>query len=163
MINQNPEEKKRFLDMYWDTIKKEKDLYIFKYMWYNCIIQRFAGHLNWYVAIPCHSNLYNKNYYEFIEENIDEIQKAINNIEVHWWLTFWWEYKSISIEWYDFSFCFWFDTAHLWDAFYDRMSWRVKMWSFWEEWEYRDYNYVLSEVKRLVEQIDKIDRDFILK
>lgn len=129
-----------FKKKYRDIIKSESDIYIFKYKWYDCCIYRVMGHLNGYVAPKT--------------KNINK-----DSLSVHGWITLNWK-LSLSVEWYDFSYCLWFDTAHYMDAFYDEQAWYAFMFG---EGTYKDYKYVLAEVKSLVEQIKSIEDSILSK
>lgn len=156
MIFSTEDKIKEFKAKFWKIIDKEKNVYIFKYRWFDCAILRYTWYLNWYVALPKDHLLYwfSYNNYDYDEEihNDSYIRKvkALDKIDVHWWLTFSWELDSIDIEWYDFTFCYWFDTCHAWDASYDSSIWYVRL----SEWDiYRDYEYVLQNVKNMADAL----------
>lgn len=139
----------KFRSLYWDIVKKEKNIYIFKYKWLDCAILRHMWHLNWYVAVPeWHTFRWMSYFYSSRDDKwLSEEAKYINGIKVHWWLTFGGALRLYA-EWYNFTYCFGFDTGHARDCFSD---WRYA--NCPDDWEYRDYNYVRSEVESLAEQI----------
>ena len=90
------QKKKEFLLKYGETIKNEKDTYIFTHAGMNCLVMRHEGHLNGYVNIPADHLLYEQGYGDWIDEDntkkytaeYSKVQKALKSISVHWWLTF---------------------------------------------------------------------------
>lgn len=154
------QKKKKFLLKYGDIIKNEKDTYVFTHAWLNCLVQRHMWHLNWYVNIPAGHLLYEQWYGDRIDsedeskfsEQYLKAQSALRSISVHWWLTFADHQGWVDIEWKEYDYLLWFDTAHFNDAFISS-SWHI----FYREWsEYRDAEYVIAETKRLAEQIAEI-------
>jgi len=143
-----------------EIMKNEKDLYIWKDWEFICVISRHRWHLNWYVWVNKQHPLYEKNYSFYIykedrknyKEDFLKIVDYIDNIEIHWWLTFSdrADFKT-NIEWYNFQeyWFFGFDTAHFLDNYIDELSWYN---SINEEWIYKDYKYVKKEVDSLVKQ-----------
>ena len=137
--------------------RKEPNICLFKHYWLNCIIQRTGWHLNWYVSVPKGHPLYWKKYYYSLDEDENnykdeflKIANFMNNICVHWWLTFAGDASDmwLEIDWYDWLF--WFDTAHPRDAYYSDgyLSYR--------EWDtYKDIEYVKKETRDLAYQISQ--------
>lgn len=141
-------DKEEFLKLYWDTIKQENDIYFFKIDGFDCCIKRCMGHLNWYVWVNEDSPFYGLNYSTYYTPTKEE--EYINNIKVHWGLTYAWPLKA-SAEWYDFSRCLGFDTAHLWDLFIND-DWTISSYAVPGS-TYKDYNYVRNEVEKLATQL----------
>lgn len=147
-----------FKKLYWEKIKKEKDIYLFKSNWFDCLIYRVRGHLNWYVWIPKDHLLYEKWYGERVcdddrkkyTEDYLKVQDALASISVHWGLTYAWHQHFIIAEGYDFDYVIGFDTAHSGDAHYDGESKFI----FFMEWDvYRDASYVETELEGLTKQL----------
>jgi len=120
---------------------KEKNFYQFNYKWLTCFIIRHMWHLNWYVWLTNSNKNYNKDFQE-IEKDID----------IHWWLNFSW---TLSKLWYDIKdyehlSLLWFDCWHAWDAFIYPDYQAEEMFL---AWEYKDYNFVLKEVRKLADQL----------
>lgn len=145
------EKREKFNKKYGSIINKEQNVKAFKYKWFDCVLLRVLWHINWYVGIPNDHPFYGMNYYYSNWDNrlLWEKENYINQLHVHWWLTYANNLKLVEIDWYDFSWCFWFDTAHGWDAF---DGWSFIMYDEWRD-EYRTQEYVENEVKELVDQI----------
>ena len=155
------QKKKEFLLKYGETIKNEKDTYIFTHAGMNCLVMRHEGHLNGYVNIPADHLLYEQGYGDWIDEDntkkytaeYSKVQKALKSISVHWWLTFADHQTRVDVEWKEYDYLLWFDTAQYNDAYVVPYSEYV---SYREGSEYRDAEYVIAETKRLAIQIAEI-------
>ena len=86
------QKRKEFNALYGETIKNEKDTYIFTHAGLNCLVLRHGGHLNGYVNIPADHLLYKQGYGDRLldEENTQKysaeylkVQKALSSIKVH--------------------------------------------------------------------------------
>lgn len=149
---EDEEEFKKYYNKIW---WEEWDAYLYKYMGYSCLIYRVRGHLNWYVGIPKDHPLHwlDYCYYEafvddFQAKTLEDKKKVlINNLKVHWGLTFAGTTRFLRAEEYDFNYLFWFDTAHSWDAHIEE--------HYFASWVYRNMHYVIEELNYLVRQIVK--------
>lgn len=151
-IEDQKETREKFNKRYWAIIRKENNVCAFKYKWFDCLTYRVLWHVNWYVGIPKDHPFYGKSFYysDYSDEvELSPLAKHINSLSVHGWLTRSDEMKLVSIEWYDFSWCFGFDTAHARDAF---DAWSYINYNEWRD-EYRTQEYVINEIKSLVDQI----------
>lgn len=120
-----------------NKMKDERDFYELEIKWVQCFIYRFNWHLNWYI--------------ELSEDDYFKIDTT--SIDVHWWITFEWNIKDLNLPAWNYridSKAIWFDTAHAWDAF-------LHEWFDYTlvNWKYRDYQFVYSELVRLVNQLPK--------
>ncbi len=119
----------------------EKDLYELNINWFDCIIVRYLWHLNWYVHVPFQLTC-----------DID-----IYELDVHWWITFDWNVERLWIQWLTKEYpesLIWFDTSHACDWFiYPDVDEETR--ACFIRWEYRNYEYVKSELEKLTLQLIK--------
>jgi len=102
------------------------------------------GFLCGYVSIDKDSPLHNKNYYYINPKGIEE---DINDIKVHGGLTFAGKIEELNNE-----YSLGFDCAHSGDKMLND--------KFPSEGVYRDENFVLNEIKELIEQIISIEKKY---
>ena len=132
-----------------DIILREENIFMFNHQGLDCIIIRNIYSLAWlgYASVPADSVLDGKNYnYWKDDDKLSDIEKQINDINVHGGLTFarygyWTDDKS--------KYYFGFDCSHSGDLTKQTID-------FDFDTIYRDKEYVISEVKSLAEQLNKI-------
>ena len=133
--------------------QKEWHYHTFECEWYKCrmIRDRWRSRC-WYVWIPKSHPAFGKDYYNDAQT---DIETAINEINIHWWLTFAsdWLYMQPEkdLRWFGF------DTAHCRD---------INIWEYEsiniptidsDMSDYRDKEYVIKNVKDLAKQLKEIE------
>jgi len=135
-------------------IKKEGNSHKFEAFGLQCEMVRMTslGHWCGYVAVPKDSKLHGKSYWTSTdsENGLSEVEKAINDIDIHGGLTFASNLKKGSA-WY-----FGFDCAHL----NDLVLYMFDYSSILSEGSvYKDKEFVIKECESLAEQLSKIIKD----
>jgi hypothetical protein len=135
-----------------EKILKEWNFYKWIYKWIDYFIIRNNKLLilNWYIYLPK----------KLLIEKWLIINKKINNLKVHWWITFIdnkivFNWKAISKLKGEPWIFVWFDTWHLYDlipAFYFQWELTDKIINL-NNYTYKDINYVKNEIKKLIDQI----------